>query len=763
MTVVTTGVRTVAQGNGSTSVFSYKFKLDDPSHLVVLYTDANGGVSPPISPSLYALTGVGVEGGGTVQYPLSGPPIATGTTLTMVRQVPLQQQTDLVSQAGFFPESVEGAFDYEMMALQQLADDDARSLAGPVTDPTTLDMELPSAVARAGKVLVFDANGQPTAMALQTAAPIVAQVASISALKAITGQTSDEAVNVLGYYAEGDGGGGVFYWNAGSSASDNGGTIIASNAGGTGRWVRSITTGGVNLRWFGAKGDGVADDAAAVQAVINFGAKLIYGSQGDTYLLGAAGLQFATLTGVRFVGNGATLKFNAAPAQTMPSGSSTQLLITSCTDCEISGWTINGNSKATNAIGLSASTDCRITGNRISACGVEALIFGESNTRTTYGFNTLFSAIGSAKGIWAGNTNASQQETDVQIVGNNCHDNPGDGIVATIYGGRIAANDCVSNGASGITLTGYVATGVISHDVTIVGNVCRSNAFHGVQLGDVVGWADSTSSTYNNTVTGNVCRLNTHTGVYGVQNRDSVIADNVCLDNVDAGIVIGQTVRTTISGNVCFDSRAGGSRSQQQGILILAQVAALDTQDIIVNGNLCYNNTADGMQVTTAASGTMAGICISGNIYRANSRNGLRVLASGTTDITGVVVTGNTALGNTTADVMFDLLDVVFGANKFVSVGGTIGMFYGFTDGATTPSVKGRPTFFTQNTNPTSITNLLDGQIGQEVTIIFGDGNTTLVDGGHLLLAGNMVGTLNDSIKLISNGTDWFELSRSVN
>jgi len=93
-------------------------------------------------------------------------------------------------------------------------------------------------------------------------------VASIAALKALTPSAGD-AVNTLGYYAAGDGGGGTFYYDAAASTADNGGTIIAPTVG-AGRWLRAYS-GPVNVRWFGAKGDGATDDTAAIQAALNTG------------------------------------------------------------------------------------------------------------------------------------------------------------------------------------------------------------------------------------------------------------------------------------------------------------------------------------------------------------------------------------------------------------------------------------------------------------------------------------------------------------
>lgn len=87
-----------------------------------------------------------------------------------------------------------------------------------------------------------------------------------------------------------------------------------------------------------------------------------------------------------------------------------------------------------------------------------------------------------------------------------------------------------------------------------------------------------------------------------------------------------------------------------------------------------------------------------------------------------------------------------------------------FANADTTPDVSAGNVFQTGNAGATSITFLDGGSIGQIVTIICQDANTTFVDnGGTFNLAGNFVCTTNDVLQLVFDSVSWREMSRSVN
>ena len=88
-------------------------------------------------------------------------------------------------------------------------------------------------------------------------------VDSIAALRALPKSGSPHAF-VTGYYSPGDGGGGLYRYDATDVvAAENGGTIIVANDGG--RW-KLVHADAISVKQFGARGDDTTNDLAPIQA-----------------------------------------------------------------------------------------------------------------------------------------------------------------------------------------------------------------------------------------------------------------------------------------------------------------------------------------------------------------------------------------------------------------------------------------------------------------------------------------------------------------
>ena len=120
--------------------------------------------------------------------------------------------------------------------------------------------------------ITIDATGVVT---IAASAGVPLAVEDLAALKALT--TRPEAVVVKTGQAAG-----AWQWVVGSATTANDGTVVACTSGTAGRYKR-IYDGGVNLRWFGATGLGVADDATAINAALAAGYSLVEAYPGDTY------------------------------------------------------------------------------------------------------------------------------------------------------------------------------------------------------------------------------------------------------------------------------------------------------------------------------------------------------------------------------------------------------------------------------------------------------------------------------------------------
>lgn len=125
------------------------------------------------------------------------------------------------------------------------------------------------------------------------------QISKIADLKD-TSPSSLTLAFVLGYYEPGDGGGGLWYWNATSTSSENGVTVIELNSlPSVGRWER-VDTENITFKQSGAKGDGAFDDTAFINSAITWvdaNNKTLIATEG-TYLISGS-LAFGSSTNLK--------------------------------------------------------------------------------------------------------------------------------------------------------------------------------------------------------------------------------------------------------------------------------------------------------------------------------------------------------------------------------------------------------------------------------------------------------------------------------
>lgn len=123
MAVMSPDRRVTYTGNGVTTVWDYGFQIYLPAHVQVSLMVIATEVVTPIDENDYLVTGIGYEeGGGTVTYPLSGPPLANTHKIIIERIVPYTQEQRISNQAGYTPETVERALDVLCMQMQQIND-----------------------------------------------------------------------------------------------------------------------------------------------------------------------------------------------------------------------------------------------------------------------------------------------------------------------------------------------------------------------------------------------------------------------------------------------------------------------------------------------------------------------------------------------------------------------------------------------------------------------------------------------------------------
>ncbi|HBV7426233.1 TPA: right-handed parallel beta-helix repeat-containing protein [Citrobacter freundii] len=104
-------------GNGVTTSFPYTFRIFHKSDLVVQVVDLSENITELTLDTDYTVTGAGGYTGGNV---VLSSPLANGYQISISRELPVTQETDLRNQGKFFAEVHEDAFDKLTMLIQQV-------------------------------------------------------------------------------------------------------------------------------------------------------------------------------------------------------------------------------------------------------------------------------------------------------------------------------------------------------------------------------------------------------------------------------------------------------------------------------------------------------------------------------------------------------------------------------------------------------------------------------------------------------------------
>lgn len=323
MTIQNNDRRKVYTGTGTTKIFTgpRAFSAND----IQVY---EGGVLT--SPSNYTVTGLGAA---STTITFNGAP-KWRQTILILRTVDIDQPTDITNQGAFLPEIHEHAFDRQVMQIQQIEDRQARSLQFSETSTADIDPTLPDPEPLA--LVAWNATGDrltnTPATQLVTAAtagvPFTVNVTAGQKAVSLTGLKtpwSPQAVFYNGIFQEPsaytyDGSGLVFtdelpvdgrvvvvavFGSPTQITESDALTFKLQATQSVTRPVKDKLAERVSVKDFGAVGDGVTDDTAAITLAAASAGSLFFPP--GVYLFGdhdSDGLGLVVRTGQRWYGAG---------------------------------------------------------------------------------------------------------------------------------------------------------------------------------------------------------------------------------------------------------------------------------------------------------------------------------------------------------------------------------------------------------------------------------------------------------------------------
>ncbi len=167
---------------------------------------------------------------------------------------------------------------------------------GATDDPIPQSLSGDCALTNSGLITCTTSSG----IAIEVTVSSVAALAAISA----TSLTPNLLVQTAGFYSPGDGGSGLYYWNATDSSTADGWSIVQVTGVTTGRFDKMFGSS-MSIREAGAYGDGSHTDSTAFSRIAakTFSTPMTVIIPAGTYLMGCP-VQFNFVSPVNLIGEG---------------------------------------------------------------------------------------------------------------------------------------------------------------------------------------------------------------------------------------------------------------------------------------------------------------------------------------------------------------------------------------------------------------------------------------------------------------------------